>query len=266
VTILVRRPVPPAPRALAPIQTTLAGMRARLGEAATHGIHPSMMVGPAPGWIPATLLVDGSRVPQLIDAAKQRWGAQPHAAAALAWKSYTYWVSLPAVAGFVAARRVPLLYPEDVLVELHDRQPFLTIGLTRATVAVLPGDPLAARPAPGIEVVRDEPALLARLRGTLLDAHLDPILDQLHRRVHLGRRTLLGSVASGIAYGIVRSGVHASPESTVETIRTVLTALAVDDLVDLSVDEDATVRIQRRTCCLAFTLPEPKICTGCVLG
>ena len=43
------------------------------------------------------------------------------------------------------------------------------------------------------------------LRRTLLDGHLDPVLEQLRGRVRLGRRTLLGSLASGVAYALVRS-------------------------------------------------------------
>jgi ferric iron reductase protein FhuF len=256
---------------LAPIEASLAAMRARLGETATHGIHRHILVdrhGPvdsAYGWVPATRLVDGSRVPQLIDTAKQRWGAQPHAAAALAWKSYSYWLTLPAVVGYAAARRVPLPHPENVLVDFHDHQPFLTIGLARPAVAVLPSDPLAATDMPGIRVVRDEAALLGTLRESLLDAHLDPLLERLRERVHLGRRTLLGSVASGVAYGLTRARAHADPDATIAITEAVLDALGLGDLVDLVIDKSGLVSVQRRTCCLAFTLPVPKICRGCVL-
>jgi len=254
-----------APGPLAPIEMTLAAMRARLGDTATHGVHRSILVNSPAGWVPAARLTDGSRVPQLVDTAKQRWGAAPHVAAALAWKSYTYWLALPAVAGYVTARRVPLLRPEDVLVDFHDRQPFLAIGMATPAVAVLQSDPLAATATPGVVVVPDEPALLDLLRETLFDAHLDPVLDRIRERVHVGRRTMLGSVASGVAYGITRATGHASPESTVELIGAVLDALGVADLVELSATPGGDVLVQRRTCCLAFTLPEPKICSGCVL-
>lgn len=256
----------PAP--LAAIESGLAALRARLGDAATHAIHPGLLVEPGEGWTPAIRLTDGSRVPDLIDTAKQRWNAHAPAAAALAWKSYAYWVSLPAVAGYVAARRVPLLRPDDVLVDFRDRQPFLTVGLRRATVAVLPSDPLAAVATPGIQVVRDEPALLASLRETLLDAHLDPVIEQIRGLVHLGRRTLLGSVASGVAYGIRLMQEHAGPRQVIDTTHAVLTALGVADMVTLIPDRPdaaARVHIQRHTCCLAFTLPAPKICSGCCL-
>lgn len=253
--------------ALAAIEAGLATLRDRVGDAATNGVHPGLLVEPADrdGWTPSARLTDGSRVPELIDTAKQRWRAQAPAAAALAWKSYSYWLALPAMATYVAARRIPLLRPDDVLVNYHDRQPFLHVGLRRAAVAVLPSDPLAAAATPGVEVVRDEAALLAALRRTLLDAHLDPLLGQLHARVRVGRRTLLGSVASGVAYAVRLALLGAAPQETIDTARTVLTALGVADLVDLVPTSSGQVHIQRRTCCLAFTLPEPKICSGCCL-
>jgi ferric iron reductase protein FhuF len=40
----------------------------------------------------------------------------------------------------------------------------------------------------------------------------------------------------------------------------------VDDLLDITPDpQTGRLSIQRRTCCLAFTLPEPKICSGCCI-
>ncbi|HET6211852.1 MAG TPA: IucA/IucC family C-terminal-domain containing protein [Micromonosporaceae bacterium] len=241
-------------------------MRQRLGEVATHGLHPGLLVPNAStAWSPATRLTDGSLVPALIETAQRRWGAQPHAAAALAWKSYTYWLALPAVAGFVTARRVPLLRPADVLVQVHDHQPFVTIGVRRATVAVLPSDPLAMTHTPGVRVARDEASLLGALRATLFDAHLAPLLDQIQARLNLGRRTLLGSLASGMAYGVLRTAPSGPAESTVDTMLALLTALGVADLVELTPTGTGEIAIWRRTCCLAFTLPEPKVCAGCCI-
>ena len=38
-----------------------------------------------------------------------------------------------------------------------------------------------------------------------------------------------------------------------------------DDLVDLVPGPTGEPAVQRRTCCLAFTLPQPKVCGGCCL-
>jgi hypothetical protein len=253
---------------LAPITATLRLMRAQRGVSATHGLAPDLVVPDPLGWTPATALANGDRLDALLDAAKQRWGAAPHAAAALAWKAYTYWLALPAVLGWASARRVPLLDPFRVLVRFTDHQPLLTLGLRRGTVAVLPSDPLLAIagsiPTWDLRVVADEAELLATLRHTLLDTHLMPIMDRIRERTHLGQRTLLGSVASGVAYGVIRAS-DALPGATNDTVTTLLDALGVADLVSLHPSPAGELSVQRHTCCLAFTLPEPKVCSGCCI-
>ncbi|MBX6357730.1 MAG: hypothetical protein IRZ05_17980 [Micromonosporaceae bacterium] len=252
----------------APISAALSAIRVRRGPAATSGLAPGLVVPDPVGWMPATALARGDQLDALLDAAKQRWGAAPHAAAALAWKAYTYWLSLPAVLGWASARRVPLLDPFRVLVRFSGHQPLLTLGLRRATVAVLPSDPLlatgGATPSWDLRVVADEAELLATLRHTLLDSHLMPIMDRIRERTHLGQRTLLGSVASGVAYGITRAS-DALPGPTAETVATLLAALGVADLVTLERAPTGELNVRRKTCCLAFTLPEPKICSGCCI-
>jgi ferric iron reductase protein FhuF len=37
----------------------------------------------------------------------------------------------------------------------------------------------------------------------------------------------------------------------------------VADLVELVPGRGGEPTVQRRTCCLAFTLPSPKVCQGC---
>ncbi|GIH13064.1 hypothetical protein [Rugosimonospora africana] len=259
---LPARPADP----LSPILDCLAAVRRRHGEAPVHGLAPGLVVRDPTGWLPATWFADGTALPELLDAAHRRWNASPHAAAALAWKSYTYWLALPAVLGYAYARRIPVMSAENTLVRLHVSAPFLEIGLRRPQVAVLPGDPLAAdppnlggveRPArpSGVRVVED---LAAFLKSTMVDQHLAPVLDALSARVRVGRRTLLGSLASGVGYALVRAH-HALPEPAPETAKTLLAALGVDDLAEVSADAE----VRRHTCCLAFTLPEPKVCRGC---
>jgi hypothetical protein len=256
----------------APISATLAAMRARNGAHATHGLAPDLFVPDPVGWTPATAVAHGGALPAMLDAARQRWDATPHAAAALAWKSYTYWLALPAVLGWASARRVPLLDPNRVLLRINGRHPFLTLGLRRTTVAVLPSDPLLAScawerggsSAWDLRVVADEAELLATLRRTVLDAHLTPVLERIRERTRLGERTLLGSLASGVAYGIMRAS-DALPGSAAETVTTLLETLGVADLVALEPGPRGELTVQRRTCCLAFTLPEPKVCAGCCI-
>jgi hypothetical protein len=215
-------------------------------------------------WKPAARLADDD-LPVLLERARVRWNAQPHAAAALAWKAYTYWLALPAVLGWGSARRVPLLTADDVLVHFDDPRPLVTIGMRHDIgVAVLPSDPLALSGLPQVRVVSDEQALLAEFGRSLLDQHLTPLLDAIHGMVRVGKRTLLGSVSSGVAYAVLRSA-DVLPGSSAETISALLSAFGVEDLIELVPGPGGKLEVQRKTCCLAFTLPRPKICAGCCI-
>ncbi|MDT4995590.1 MAG: hypothetical protein QOH97_5482 [Actinoplanes sp.] len=248
-----------------PLASVTATLRAMFGTSTEiPGLAPDLLVTDPAGWRPAATLA-GSELGTLLESAGRRWRAQPHAAAALAWKSYTYWLALPAVLGWASSRRVPLLTSTDVLISFTDPRPLVTLGLRAdIAVAVLPSDPLAVRGLPQVKVVADEAALLGALRTSLLDQHLGPMLDAIHSRVRLGRRTLLGSLASGVAYAILRSA-DVLPGSSVTSIETLLTALGVADLIELVPGSTGALTVQRRTCCLAFTLPNPKVCEGCCI-
>jgi hypothetical protein len=269
---------------LAPVAEALLAIGRRHGTGTVQGLVPGLVVDDPTGWTPASALTSGARIDDLLATAQRRWSAPPHVAAALAWKYYTYWVALPAVLGWATARRVPLVGAGDVLVRYRDRAPFLDVGLRRPAVAVLAADPLAvlagpvptgpvptgpgpAGPVPADPAVRVVPSqadLLAVLRTALVDDHLTPVLDRVQERVRLGRRTLRGSLASGVAHALSRAA-DALPGSTLEAAETLLATLGVADLVDLTPLPSGELWIERRTCCLAFALPEPKICRGCCI-
>ncbi len=247
---------------LSPVTATLTAMFGTSTE--IPGLAPDLVVHDTLSWRPTSLLA-GEGLDLLLESAGTRWNAQPHAAAALAWKAYTYWLALPAVLGYASARRVPLLTSTNVLMHFRDPRPLVTLGLRPDTpVAVLPNDPLALTGHPRIRVVPDEEALLAEFRRSLLDEHLTPLLNAIHDRVRLGKRTLLGSLASGVAYGVLRSA-DVLPGSSADTITRLHEALGVIDLVELIADESGKLDVQRKTCCLAFTLPTPKVCRGCCI-
>ncbi|MEU5563241.1 hypothetical protein [Micromonospora musae] len=249
--------------AAAPLAPVTAALRAMFGTDEIPGLAPGLTVADELGWVPATTLIDGSRLPDFLHSAARRWNGTPHACAALAWKSYSYWCGLPAALGWASARRVPLLDPSTVLVHFDDPSALLTFGLRHSTtVAVLPSDPLALTGDPRVRVVADEAELLDVLRASLLDAHLLPMIKAIQAEVRIGTRTLLGSVASGISAGILRAA-DALPGPSAETISTLLDALGVQDLVELVPGPGGEPTVQRRTCCLAFTLPQPKVCRGC---
>ncbi|WP_117211186.1 (2Fe-2S)-binding protein [Allorhizocola rhizosphaerae] len=244
--------------ALSPLSVTLRTLDTR------QGLADPLLIVDRDGWIPATDLVDGTRLSDFFDAARERWNAQPHAAATLAWKAYTYWLVMPATLSWATARRVPFLEPENVLVHFGTHSPLMQIGLSRVRMAVLPDDPLAHSGQRGIMVVSDEELLLKTLRVSLIDRHLDPLAERIHASVKVGRHNLRGSVASGIAHGILRAS-KGLPGSPAESINTLLSALDLEGLIELVPGADGKPTVQRKTCCLAFTLPEPKICSGCCL-
>jgi hypothetical protein len=254
--------VPHAEQPFAPITATLRAMFGTSTE--LPGLAPDLLVTDPARWRPSSMLT-GDDLGILLDSAGRRWNAQPHAAAALAWKAYTYWLALPAVLGWASARRVPLLTGSNVLMHFDDPRPLITLGLrSDIPVAVLPSDPLALSGLPQVQIVADEAELLRVLRSSLLDQHLGPLLDAIHDRVRLGKRTLLGSLSSGVAYAVLRS-VDVLTGSSTETIGTLLGALGVDDLIELVPGRNGRLDVQRKTCCLAFTLPSPKVCTGCCI-
>jgi len=248
---------------LAPPRRTPAAWTPAANALAVMDAAEAIELGVTPGaqWTRGDLLTQPAGLAMMLDAAAKRWKAAPHAAATLAWKSYSYWAALPVVLSWAAARRVPLVTAETTYAQFHDEAPFLRIGVAAVPFAVLPDDALAG--TPGTIVVDGEEALLATLRHTLLDQHLDPLLDAIRAEVRVGRRTLLGSVASGISYGLIRAS-DALPGSTHDSLLRLLAALELDDLVDICAT-DAGLSVQRRTCCLAFTLDEPKICGGCCI-
>jgi hypothetical protein len=251
---------------LTPIRETLRSMAARGDIPSMQGIATNLTVDDLEGWVPATALVSGERIDDLLETAQIRWRAAPHAGAALAWKCYSFWLALPAVLGYATARRVPLVRPSGVVLQWSTTQPFMRVGLTTVDVAVLPSDPILVHGRRrGLRVVPHENALLDELRTSLMDEHLTPILGHIRSRLHLGRRTLWGSLASGVAHGLSRAA-DVIPGPTLQTAERVLSSLGVADLVELGPRPgDSGLTVQRKTCCLAFTLPEPKICSGCCI-
>jgi hypothetical protein len=263
-----------AAAALAPVHDTVQAMAARPDLPPLRGIVPGLIV-PAVGgqWFAAAALVSGEAIEDLLAAAHRRWSASPAAEAALAWKSYSYWAALPALLGYASARRVPLPRPDALAVSIRRSESFVTVGLIaqRLQVSALAGDAVASSapdhlPGPSLLRVPDESALLRGLRVALMDEHFIPIMEEIRSRVPVGARTLRGSIASGVAHALSRAGaVVAGP--TRHTAEAVLEALDLHDLVDVTNagTGGAGLLVRRRTCCLAFRLPQPKICSDCCL-
>src|SRR5690606_32984939 len=159
---------------------------------------------PSPEWVPASALISGERLDGTLDLARPRGGAPLATAAAMVWRSYAHWLASPPGLGWAKARRFPLAVSGGVLLAAaggHCRAP-VTFGWRRAKLAALPQTP--ATSAADVTIITSEAELLGKLRATLREEHLDPLLAQIQTRVRLGTRTLLGSLASAVAYAVVR--------------------------------------------------------------
>nr|WP_277605225.1 ferric iron reductase [Glycomyces sp. L485] len=262
----------PGLRGLVPRHPFLPDLAAPLRTAADHverlhgprplmGLRPWLDGGTVDGVeFSGAELSDGSRVTELLAGSARLWGGSPHASAALAWKTYCYWVVLPAVLGYIAARRVPLLEAENFVFTVAEGEPMFSGRQLRPRFLVLDHDATAT--APGVEVAADEAVLLERMRESLFDRHLDPVLESIRREVRIGRRTLLGSLASGIAYATATCS-SAGREPAEVVAKNLLEAFDVADLVDIATDADGRLVYQRHTCCLAFTIDGCGTCATC---
>src|ERR1044071_4959591 len=91
----------------------LTGRLERLAAArdGVLGVLPALVVPPGePGWTAAAEL---TREPytllgELIDETATRWNAPRHVGAALFWKTYGYWHTMPLVLGWALGGRVPI--------------------------------------------------------------------------------------------------------------------------------------------------------------
>jgi hypothetical protein len=241
--------------AVTSVVNVLEAVRSRHGAAAVHGVTRNLIATAGAGWMPA----GEAAVPAILASARDRWPSPPHVAAALAWKSYAYGAMLASVLGFAATRTIPVGRP---LVRVHGHDPFVEFAVASPVMLVLADDPAARWPS--TQTVATEAEMLARLRTDLLEAHLLPVLDRIHAEVRVGRRTLLGSVASGICHALSRAS-DVLPGSAVPTAYAILTAFDLADLVDFAPDATGRLVVSRRTCCLGFALDQPKICSGCCL-
>jgi ferric iron reductase protein FhuF len=253
---------PSFPSLAAPLRTAADRVERHHGPRPLRGMRPWLDGAKAPEGVhlPGSDLADAAAVGELLADSARIWGGSPHASAALAWKTYCYWVLVPAVLGYISVRRVPLLEADNFVFTISDDEPMFSGRQIRPRFAVLAGDALAG--SPDVEVAANESALLGLARASLFEAHLDPVLEAIRREVRIGRRTLLGSLASGIAYATA-SCSSAGREPAEAVAGDLLAAFDVADLVDVSTDEHGRLLYRRHTCCLAFTIDGCGTCSTC---
>ncbi|UWZ35244.1 hypothetical protein Drose_29445 [Dactylosporangium roseum] len=138
---------------LAPVVAALEGLRRR---------HPDVLACIVPGLFLAPHEIAPHEIaPQKIAAPHEIAShgiAPPHEIAPRAIDPQA--LAVLVVAGWTRARRVPLLFPDATFLNRAGQ-----LGVRRADVAVLVGDPVAGRP--GVVVARDKGELLAIVQDNL---------------------------------------------------------------------------------------------------
>ncbi|MFI0419311.1 hypothetical protein [Spongiactinospora sp. 9N601] len=238
----------------------LAGLRELLERYAAErgglpGLLPGLTADPGEGgWIPVAEL---ARPPYdllagLIDHISVVRDAPRHVRAALMWKTYAYWHTMPMALGWALNRRVPLMPFDETVYRASDTG--ITIAATSIRTAVLPGDPLAG--APGTVVVDD---LGTAVREALLTAQL-PLIRAISRLTKVGERNLWGSTAESLVHP-VRAFADTLPPGAHPADLLAAVGDPVGGLIDFTADG-----YRRRTCCLWVTLPDTEPCATCCVS
>ncbi|WP_051703793.1 IucA/IucC family C-terminal-domain containing protein [Glycomyces sp. NRRL B-16210] len=253
---------PPIPQPLDALRAVADEVDRRVGPQPLAGLRHWLDGRPAPGSVdfPAAELAEGVGVEALMRTAAAQWGGSPHANAALAWKTYCYWTVAPAVLGYIADRRVPVMDAANTVFTVAEGAPVFSVRQVRPRFLALPHDACAGHP--DVEVAANEGELLDRLRAYVFEGHLGPVLDAFLARARVGRRTMLGSLASGLAYAVA-SIAQAVPEPDEVIAKTLLNLFDVGHLVDFATDEEGRLVYRRRTCCLALTIEGGRTCSTC---
>ncbi|GAA1310035.1 hypothetical protein Psi02_40600 [Planotetraspora silvatica] len=213
------------------------------------GVLPGLVTEYSDGWIRASELVREpyGELAGLVRETADRWDAPRHVAAALLWKTYGYWHTLPMALGWGLGRRVPLMRLEDTLVRSSEAG--VTIAAEKVTVAVLPGDPMAGTPG---TVVVD--SLGAAIREALFDGQR-PVIRALGALARVGERTLWGSTAEAFVGPLLELGPYDQAAALLAEIGRPVDGLMVPH-------EDG---YRRRTCCLWVTIRPEDPCTTCCI-
>src|SRR5262245_25136033 len=182
-----------------PMFDELTGHLERLAAArdGVLGVLPTLVVPPGePGWTPAAELTREpyALLDELIDETATRWNAPRHVGAALFWKTYGYWHTMPLVLGWALGGRVPIF--EGTVFRRSEA------GIALAATSVAEGY--------GARAVREA-----------LDREQAPIIQAVHRLTRIGERNLWGSTAEAV--------IH--PLAGLADPRPLLTAIGLDGLL-----------------------------------
>lgn len=193
------------------------------------GVEPGLVIEPDESWTAAAELVREpyTLLEEQIAQTAGRWNAPRHVGAALFWKTYGYWHSLPLALGWALDGRIPIMRLSDTYFKVSEA------GVTIAACRVSWGT--------GVEAIRE----------SLADAQR-PLVETISAMAKVGERTLWGSTAEAFAHPLT-SIVQGDYMALLREI-----GRPLDGLV-----EPADDGYFRRTCCLWVTLPDADPCGSC---
>lgn len=203
--------------------------RAAAERGGVLGVEPGLVIEPDQTW---TAVADLVREPytqlgELVDETAARWNAPRHVGAALFWKTYGYWHTMPMALGWALDGRVPIMKLADTYVKRSEAG--VTVAATR------------------VSWTRGADAIA----GALAESQL-PLVEALSSMARVGPRTLWGSTAEAFAHPLT----SIVPGDYMELLRQI--GRPVDGLI-----EPAGDGYFRLTCCLWLTLPDVEACPSC---
>ncbi|MCK2212648.1 hypothetical protein MF672_002375 [Actinomadura sp. ATCC 31491] len=205
------------------------------GRGGVIGVEPELVIEPDATWTPVAELTREpyTLLDELIDETARRWNAPRHVGAALFWKTFGYWHTLPMALGWALDGRVPVMRLAETWFKPSGAG--VTIAATSVTWAG------------GAEAITGPQAIAGALAETQR-----PIVAAISARAKVGERTLWGSTAEAFAHPLTT----VVPGDYMELLRQV--GQPVDGLVEPGGDG-----YFRRTCCLWITLPDVEPCGSC---
>ncbi|NJP98176.1 hypothetical protein HCN51_53635 [Nonomuraea sp. FMUSA5-5] len=193
------------------------------------GVEPGLVIEPDESWTPVRELLREpyTLLTELVDETAARWNAPRHVGAALFWKTYGYWHTLPMALGWALDGRVPVMRQAETYFKVSGAG--VTLAATRVSWSSGAGAIAAA-----------------------LEESQRPLVEVLSALAKVGERTLWGSTAEAIAHPLT----SVVPGDYMRLLKELGPPL--DGLV-----EPAGDGYFRRTCCLWITLPDVEPCGSC---
>ncbi len=207
---------------------------------------------PALDWIACDRLLDADseELGRVLEAERVASGqVSDHATALTVIAVYAGTVTVSALLAWALDEGVIDVRPGNVAVRLSDHHGFESVGLREPRVVDASVDTLVS---------------------WVLDEHLLPLTEAMHRRTRASRRQLLGGVAQGCSAAFTIASRKGDVDGIERAWQRFLAASdcgleKLGDVVRLREGEREGLFYLRNTCCLYYTSAEAETCASCCL-